>query len=392
MRWLFYDPKDSAEARYHEETLDSISCWWTAFQERRVDLAARLAGERHWDIPTWVRRNLKPIDRNLKWEIAPGDERPNRFTITPESRRDLRPLVEEILLRAPIEPDWEFSTSRPAASVETALGMVEQRVKLDMSRARVLATVGEFRGVRLTFDLGLTEPCSRETKLTPAFLAAEYLVGEDLLDRWVERLAIQERVDSTHALPLEAVHERVVSMVEALKEQRPRESFAEREEARGEVVLRMPESHARRLEERARGEEDFPRRSDILVAKTPDPSLWKCAHNGRRFYSERYSRHGETFCYLKIEAGEGVPDLTTLTGILDAAIRGAGLGCVIGSGEGQRYVYVDMALTELRKGVQRIRDELRDAELPRRSWIQFFDSTLRGEWVGVHDDTPPPPN
>ena len=98
MRWMFYDPQDTAEARHHEETLDSIGSWWTAFQERRVDLAARLAGELRWDIPSWVRKHLKPIDHNLKWEIAPGDDGRNRFTITPESHRELRPLVDEILI------------------------------------------------------------------------------------------------------------------------------------------------------------------------------------------------------------------------------------------------------------------------------------------------------
>jgi hypothetical protein len=24
-------------------------------------------------------------------------------------------------------------------------------------------------------------------------------------------------------------------------------------------------------------------------------------------------------------------------------------------------------------------------------WIQFFDSDLQGEWIGIWDDTPPPP-
>jgi hypothetical protein len=391
MRWLFYDSKNSSEARYHEETLDSIASWWTAFWGRRDDLAARLAGERRWDIPSWVRRNLKPIDLNLKWELAPGDDGRNRFTITPESRRELRPLVDEILLRAPIAPGWEFASSRAAASVETALGMVKQRVDLDLSRARVLVTAGEFRGVCLAIDLGLDEPCSREDGLTAAFLASEYLVGEELLDRWIERLAIENGLTSAHSVPLAEMHDRVQALVDALKEQRPRESFAERQEPQSSVVLRMPESHIRKLEERARGEEDFPRRTDILVATTPDPSLWNCAHSGRRFYSERYSRHGELFCYLKVDTAEGVLDTASVSTLLDESLRRAGLGCVIGSGEGQRYVYVDLALNAMRKGVQCMREALADADLPQRSWIQFFDSTLRGEWVGIYDNTPAPP-
>ena len=245
--------------------------------------------------------------------------------------------------------------------------------------------------MRLTFDLGLEADCPRADQLTAAFLASEYLVGEDVLDRWVESLAIDGDSSSTHSVQLAEVHDRVLALVDSLKEQRPRETFAERQESRSSFVLRMPESHARKLEERARGEEDFPRRTDILVATTPDPSLWNCAHSGRRFYSERYSRHGETFCYLKVDTSDTPTDTARLSTILDEALRKTGQGCVFGSGEGQRYVYVDLALTALRKGVQCIRETLADSELPRRSWLQFFDSSLRGEWVGVYDDTPPPP-
>ena len=57
----------------------------------------------------------------------------------------------------------------------------------------------------------------------------------------------------------------------------------------------------------------------------------------------------------------------------------------------QRYTYVDLSLSELRKGVDHVRTTLQDYDLPTRAWILFFDSSLGGEWVGIHPDTPPPP-
>jgi hypothetical protein len=67
------------------------------------------------------------------------------------------------------------------------------------------------------------------------------------------------------------------------------------------------------------------------------------------------------------------------------------LGVVIGGGTGIRHSYVDLALTDVERGVAATRAALRKGGLPKRSWILFFDDALAAEWIGIHDDTPPPP-
>ena len=69
----------------------------------------------------------------------------------------------------------------------------------------------------------------------------------------------------------------------------------------------------------------------------------------------------------------------------------AGLGCQIGGGTGWRYSYVDLALTDVEKGIEAVRARLRAGNVPRRSWIQFFNAEWEQEWIGIYPDSPPPP-
>jgi hypothetical protein len=80
-----------------------------------------------------------------------------------------------------------------------------------------------------------------------------------------------------------------------------------------------------------------------------------------------------------------------LENAVNARLAAAKLGCVMGGGTGLRYSYVDLALTDLQRGVAAVRDALREQNAPLRTWIQFFDDELSSEWVGIHSDAPPPP-
>jgi hypothetical protein len=65
--------------------------------------------------------------------------------------------------------------------------------------------------------------------------------------------------------------------------------------------------------------------------------------------------------------------------VLDAVLRPAGIGCYIGGGTGLRYSYLDLALTDAEWGCKLVRDRLRELEVPKRSWILFFNADLCGE-------------
>jgi len=64
---------------------------------------------------------------------------------------------------------------------------------------------------------------------------------------------------------------------------------------------------------------------------------------------------------------------------------------VVGGGTGLRYSYVDLALTDATKGIQQLVRVIRDGKITKRTWILFFDAIYEYEWVGIWNDTPPPP-
>jgi hypothetical protein len=141
-------------------------------------------------------------------------------------------------------------------------------------------------------------------------------------------------------------------------------------------------------------QDDYPAKADLLVASTMQPKVLAAALQDPAFYSERFSRHGERFAYLKIDGRDGpgkFADRSEMEDALDAALRPAGAGCVFGGGTGLRYSYIDLALKDVARAAAALRPVLQGGEISRRSWLLFADCEWRDEWLGVWDDTPPPP-
>jgi hypothetical protein len=141
---------------------------------------------------------------------------------------------------------------------------------------------------------------------------------------------------------------------------------------------------------------DYPGRADLLVGYTAVPDLWQRFHAAEVVRSGEFSICGEIFCYLKIDGINGLEgsvfkDKSQIEDTLDEALRSFNVGCVVGGGTGLRYSYVDFALTDFSMAFGIIRKVLRAGNIPNRSWILFFDSDKAQRWIGVWDDTLPPP-
>lgn len=141
---------------------------------------------------------------------------------------------------------------------------------------------------------------------------------------------------------------------------------------------------------------DYPDRSDIFVGTTVLPELWERHYSSEAVYSSDFSKCGESFCYLKIDGIDGLEgsvfvDKSQIEDTLDEALRHLGVGCVIGSSTGLRYSYVDFAVTDVVTAINVVRKVLRAGNIPKRSWIIFFDTDKSNLTTGVWDDSPLPP-
>jgi hypothetical protein len=398
VRWLYYN-EDPAESAEREAVTARIDAWWRAFEGQVDRLRSLFKQETRWDLPRWMDDHFHPIHPRVMWEYGPAVRgKGHRLVLTPESARELRPLVARILERAPSLPGWEFYDARLPEGLASAKASVEARAPYDIDDFLVRVSVGDKRLIDLCYYSPRIEDADDEDAFNAAFVATETLLGERCLDRWVGAIGVSPfpgkkgrkshagRDVPRHAIPLDRLKETVDAAVESIRDQLPPDPHYRWVEGAEWTLWKLEPEPA----------DDFPGQADLFVGKSANPAMWVAAHSGGAFSSERFTRCGETFCYLKVDGAEGLADSAfadkcEIEDALDEALIPRALGRQIGGGMGLRYAYVDLALTDVPAAIAAIRDRLQAGNLPRRSWILFFDSDLADEWVGIYDDTPEPP-
>jgi hypothetical protein len=412
MRWLTIDPTNRGEAAYRAEKLKAIDAWWREFRLHADRLGELFAGQTEWDMPAWMHRWLGPVDQRLLWEYGPAaDGQGHRLVITPEAEHWLRPLVATLLERAPAIPGWEFHGYRLPDDMATAIESVRARTGSDVSQAHVSVELDGSK-IQLTFFLADCEGPLDAKARTAAFVATEELLGEERLDQWIGEIGVapppkrgllaalrrsEPQPDPRELRPLDSLQPRVDALVEELVARLPESPcFRFIHDCQWSSYTLEPESRTGLKPVPPEESDDYAGRADLLVAVTGRPDVFEAGHGQGLFHSRCLSRHGETFCYLKIDGAEGLAnsrfeDRAAIEDGLNAALVPAQAGCVIGGGTGLRYSYVDLALVNLAAARQIIRDVLLEGGVPHRTWLLFFDASLSREWIGIHDDTPPPP-
>jgi hypothetical protein len=393
MRWLFADSTDEREAAQRAAVLRRIDRWWDAFANRRDDLEALFTASIEWDLPAWMQDHLQAIDPNLMWEFGPGlQQSGRRLVITPETQRQLRPLVNAILSRAPALEDWEFLGHRPAEPIEDVVETVRGICGGDVSKAMVHARHDGHRRVAITYYTPECKVADQQQVQLAAFVATEASLGEAMLDRWVGAIDVQPlahdkpRGECSRAINFARLQPTVEAIVGSLIDQLPEEPCCKLvSEGNWNSYELQPEPAA-----------DYEDRDDLCVAISGRPDVFEAVHGGSPFFSDTHSRCGETFCYLKLD-GIGEPMSVRaqvreqLENAIDQALLPGQVGCVIGGGTGLRYSYVDLAVIDLRKAAQALRQLGARGLFPQRSWLLCCDDELADEWLSLNGNIMPPP-
>jgi hypothetical protein len=382
VRWDFIDPPRSEDDHARTSVVDAIERWWEAFHAASAAIDDRFAKGTDFDIVAFMHEHLASVSADLCWEYGPALKKSgHRLVVTAESRKVLRPLVRTLLTLAPELPRWEFYGYR-LPEPDMVHRMIESRTGRPARGLRGRAAPGRHHRIDLTFSC----PGLDHAELgSAAFVATETLLGEEVLDTWVGAIeAAQE--EAGEWLEMGALAREVDRIREQILAEVPnRPCHAIREEARWSRVKIEPR-HA----------EDYARRRDIFVATTMQIELFRTAWEEALFSSSRFSRVGEIFCYIKMD-GDGEPaeareqSWARIANAIQAALVPAKLGCCIGGATGLRYSYIDLALMDVTRAAELVRRVLVDAGVSRRSWILFFDDMWRDEWIGLSEETPPPP-
>lgn len=385
MRWLYPDELDHEEAASRRAVISRIEHWWQAFARRRHDIAALFTGEQDWDLAAFMRAHLERVDERLSWEFGPalaGDG--DRLVVTPEGDLRLRPLVDEIIRRAPRLDGWEYYHSRLAEPLEVAVSTTEELTEHAMGRVNVSASVRSMNRVDLAF--WMPDAADKEFARAQAVIATGHLLGEEALSRWIGNVEVQTQREGDAWMPLDALPGTVFSEVAGIDSVLPAKPLHELVDELKWSLWRLTPPER----------QDYARHEDLLMGSSALDEMSHCAQLGVPFDSRRYSKVGETFAYVKFD-GEGrkmaarMQERKALEAALNTALVTAGVGCVVGTGTGRRYSYLDLALSDVAKALPLIREVGRSVGLAKRSWVQFHDEHLGDEWAGIHEDTPPPP-
>jgi hypothetical protein len=313
-----------------------------------------------------------------------------------ESR--LRPLIAKLAKRAPELDGWTVHDRLTPLAFEAAVERARVATGLDLCTAR--ARAGFTRGHLL--DLVVYSPrfgaaddprARRATRI-----ACEALLGDRIFDDWIGAVELAQmprggplRVldgaqPGARSAPLAELAPAVNAAIDGLMDGLPADACHTRARSAKWTLFETEPERA----------DDWVAQDDLVMATTMLPEMLKSFLQGAPFFSGRFSRSGECFCYLKLDTGELDPEerlsrRSALEDALDEALVPRGLGCVVGNGLGVRYSYLDLALTDCEAAIERTRAVVRELGCPKRGWLLFCDAELADEWLGVWPDSPAPP-
>jgi hypothetical protein len=364
MSWKFLDDSKSANKKYREEMMQLINSWWAHFQNKRKAIEAFLDERSQLDIEDFMSDYLQSIDENLMWEFGTesGGSR-YQLVITPETERHLRPLVESIIESAPKLSNWSFYPYRQPHSLADTAELVRDHTGISLDELTFHAAPDDDHLINLTFKYTGTKV--QEIVGDAVFMACEYLLGEEVLDKWVGDIDFAEEKKMQ---PMSDLPNTMVSLIEKIKKSMPDKPLAV---VRGSL---KPQEITVEPEE----ELDETDRFDMLAARTLVPKVWQAAHGGNAFDSCRFSKHNEKFCYLKLEGITAAEKIAELENKINEVLTKEALGCTIGSARGQRHGYIDLCLTDPAKAIPLLKSVSQT-----QAHLRFFDADWTNESVTI---------
>jgi hypothetical protein len=384
-RIRFFDPCNDEETGQYSQRLARIDGFWKEFQ--RINPQPSGAGLKH------VRTALSQVHDGLGAELSVHHDHTASLHVLPLGGVYLRSLADLLVQRAPKRMPWLFEAARPALPLARCLAIVAQDFGLDLSSARCRVGLGRGHLISVVIASHLFGASENEAAERAANEFTARLMGDHDFEDWVSEVSV---VGAPRPGPL-----RLVGADEQQLPLRVTELQAALVAARASVTAALPDYALHTFCERADwvlfefdGAVDAPVQPDLLTAATMCPEMLKCFLSDEPFASQRFSKHGERFCYLKLTLPGSFEERTErrahIEETLNLALVPGQLGCVIGVGVGREYVYLDLALVNLDAALKLIRKKLAQLKVSRESWLLFCDDEWRTEWIGIYDDTPVP--
>lgn len=390
------DAYDFWAARITSEEVAAIDDFWLRFGE----VAGRI--ERHFrgyapgvNPDAEILTALGPLAEELTADFEVGAMGQLTLVVTAELRHSRRALARGTIWRAPERRGWRFSDVRaPVEETEAALDAIRLR-----SRSDGLAVTGieVRRGAHRTIDLEATGTGELDFLADQAGVILAVLLGEAVDQDWLGEVAsvprsklsrvgeLLKKKTEDPAPWLPAFREAATAMLDEIRTELPKQPYAAHR-------MRVDDTQTFRLRPTPG---DPSRRRDAMLYQSRDPKLLAARLANARVSGARFSRFGEVFCGLKIRRSGGrlaeAGEIASLGAVIEDALMSAGVGGLTGRAQGLEHAYVDLALTDLERGPQVLRQVLTEQDVTSPTWLIFDDVGLEDRYEPVLPQTPPTP-
>lgn len=373
-------------------------------RERVVSAAREAFCELRDGQPSRATQRLRAIHPRVELSLSEDDESGIECIELSALEPSAWPLAELMLAQAPSDLGYALSLGRPALPLARALAEVRASHEVELSRASLRAGFG--RGHLLEITLGVPGGSGSENEQNAAENLVRAALGDRVFETWVGAVnaAPAPRLPSLRVLDVRArqaslsvddlfstVAAATLGVLRGLPDE-PRVALSLPPVTSVDTPLVNDTSREEwtLLEVEPLTQERGRRKDDLLLASTRTPELLRCYLDGAPCASRRFSRVGEQFVFLSYADDERtmqrrVARRTAVEQALSESVTG--LGAVTGVGLGVKTTYVDLALCDLETGLERLVATARELELPRHSFIQFFDSELEEEWLSIWPDS-----
>ncbi len=396
MRWLYADKNNPQEKDRIIAAEEKILRWWRAFSDKQAEIIALLQNETQFDLAAWMKDNLNCIEENLMWEFRPGHTKPYRLVISSQRDKSLTPYIAYMLSLAPELDDWEFNMFLTGQNFDKAADFVSSKIGVGIGDIAFKVDKGEHNTIELTFT------AADDKEKQAALMTLELVLGEEIASHWISKVNFVPPAKKTFGLFKKELKgffemedlkfeasEHVQDIVEDILPQEPfykMEFAADFDSCKWSVFKSQPKDN----------QGDYPYQTDLAVGISCSPEIFQAAHSTIPFFSNRFSKFDEQFCYLKIEGNDKLGNCTfadykELEAAMQKNLASCDSGCVIGGGTGLKYSYVELAIADINKAIPDIKKMLIEAKIPNKTWLLFHDADKRDEWIGIYDDTPEPP-
>lgn len=358
-RWKFLEPGDK-EYKDKQKTIEAIDAFWSQFQKDEPKLSA-LKNEDYGNFwTTWSKANLKKLDKNLNYEIGTefDQRKKNYLIISCDNIVSLDPFVQTILERAPKLDDWNYYryfSKYSHRQIENAIAQNTTK-KLPSFSFQCRTMPANLVGIIITAPTFHGDNVLEDKNL--AWEMLELALGEKDLYTWIG--TVETRKGPSKLSTYSSSH-RLQKQIAELKRL---------------LINRLPDKPYFEIE---------------LDEKTL--SNLRFSLTDRPFFSERFSKNGETFCALATKDKNPFDTEVKRDALkedLKSLFLNAKLGCIIDASlETEKGFCIDLCVTDIDKTIAILRKYCNEHKMPPNTYLFFFDETLIYEWVGMYPNSDP---